>query len=77
MSIISEISGDGDSQLPLAWTTACTGNGVSLPPAKSNYLYSVRESTAKFIGSARQTAVAISPDGAKNYVDHFDMKKFE
>ncbi|KAJ2830148.1 hypothetical protein IWW50_000452 [Coemansia erecta] len=77
MSLISEISGDGDSQLPLAWTTACTGTGVSLPPPKSNYLESVRTSAIKFTDSAGLALVKISPEGAKQYVDQLDVAKFD
>ncbi|KAJ2309557.1 hypothetical protein IWW54_003666, partial [Coemansia sp. RSA 2705] len=77
MVLISELSGDSDSQLPLAWKTGCTGENVALPPADTNYLTSVRVSTARFIGSTGQSLVGVNPEQVRRYVDTLDAAKFD
>lgn len=76
MAIVSEVSGAHD--LPASWTEACTGNNVALPPYSSNYLDAVRDSTKHYISSAgHHGLVQINAEGAKEYVDSFDISKFD
>ncbi|KAI9466528.1 hypothetical protein BX667DRAFT_504387 [Coemansia mojavensis] len=76
MVLVSEISLGGESALLRSWEKACSGKDVVLPPAGTNYLDSVRASTAAFIESAGHELVSINNEGIRNYVNRFDYDKF-
>ncbi|KAJ2505067.1 hypothetical protein IWW47_002222 [Coemansia sp. RSA 2052] len=80
MGLITELSNSPDAStgLPAAWERACTGEGVPLPPALTNYFSAVRDSTSKFIGSEDgQALVKVNASNVQPYVDGLDVAKFD
>ncbi|KAJ2233238.1 hypothetical protein H4R99_004077 [Coemansia sp. RSA 1722] len=78
MAIISEVSGKAGTELPKAWTEACTGANVPLPPASANIFQLVSESAAKFTNSQPQPPlVTVSSSKAKEYIESLDILKFD